>query len=74
MRENLIQEKNNGSLSGHFGVKKTLDLVQRYYYWPKLPRDVKRYVEKCGVYQREKGGSSNASLYQPLPVPNRPWE
>lgn len=74
MRENLIQEKHNGSLSGHFGINKTLDLVQRYYYWPRLPRDVRRYVEKCGVCQRAKGGSSNASLYQPLPVPNRPWE
>ena len=30
MRENLIQEKHNGSLSGHFGIKKTLELVQRY--------------------------------------------
>ena len=27
MRENLIQEKHNGSLSGHFGINKTLELV-----------------------------------------------
>ena len=40
MRENLIQEKHNGSLSGHFGINKTLELVQRYYFWPKLARDI----------------------------------
>lgn len=27
MRDNLIQEKHNGSLSGHFGVNKTQELV-----------------------------------------------
>ena len=49
MRENLIEEKHNGSLSGHFGTNKTLDLVQRYYFWLKLARDVQRYVEQCGI-------------------------
>ena len=28
MRENLIQEKHNGSLSGHFGVNKTIELFR----------------------------------------------
>lgn len=45
MRENLIQEKHNGCLSGHFGLNKTLELVQHFYYWPKIQRDVRRYVE-----------------------------
>ena len=36
MRENLIQEKHNGSMSGNFGLNKTLDLVERFYYWPKM--------------------------------------
>ena len=74
MRENIIQEKHNGSLSGHFGINKTLELVQRYYFWPKLARDVQRYVEQCGICQRAKGGSRNEGLDQPLPIPNRPWE
>lgn len=74
MRENFIQEKHNGSLSGHFGVNKTMELVQRFYYWPKMSRDVTRYVEQCVVCMKEKGGASNVSMYQPLPIPNRPWE
>lgn len=74
MRDKIIQEKHNGNLSGHFGINKTLELVQRFYYWPKLLRDVTRYVEQCVVCMKEKGGSSNAGLYQPLPVPNRPLE
>ena len=36
--------------------------------------DVRRYVESCVICQKEKGTSSNASLYQPLPIHTRPWE
>ena len=34
MRENLIQEKQNGNLSGHFGINKTMELVQRFTIGP----------------------------------------
>ena len=63
MRENLIQEKQNGCMSGHFGVNKTIELVQRFYYWPKLVRDVTMYVEQCLVCMKAKGGMNNVGLY-----------
>ena len=31
-------------------------------------------MEQCTICQKEKGTSSNAGLYQPLPIPDRPWE
>ena len=74
MRENLIQEKHNGSMSGHFGLNKTQDLVERFYYWPKYQRDMRRYVEKFSVCQKEKDTTSNAGIYQPLSAPSRPLE
>ena len=74
MRENLIQEKHNGSLSGHFGIRKTMELVQRFCYWPKMSKDITNYVEQCVICLKEKGGSSNVGLYRPLPILNRPWE
>lgn len=72
VRENIIQEKHCGSMASHFGIDKTLDLVRRYYYWPKLPTDVRKFVETCQVYQRAKGHTSNAGLYTPLPIPSKP--
>lgn len=74
MTENLIIEKHSGSLGGYFGCDKTLDRVKRFYYWPKMHLDVNKFVEGYGICQRAKGSSSNAGLYQPLPIPNRPWE
>ncbi|GKD23630.1 putative CCCH-type zinc finger family protein, partial [Tanacetum coccineum] len=58
---------------GHFGRDKSIALVERKYFWPKLRRDVTRHVERCQVCQRSKGVSTNAGLYTPLPVPSFPW-
>ena len=74
MRDNIIQEKHSGALSGHFGLDKTLELVHRNYFWPKLQKDVRKFVEECTICQKSKGKSTNAGLYQPLPIPSRPWE
>ena len=74
MRENIIKEKHNGGLSGHFGQDKNFAQVNVFYYWPKMQIDVKRFVEKCRICQHAKGRSQNTGLYQPLPIANRPWD
>ena len=55
-------------------MRKTIKLVQRFYYWPKLVKHVNKYVEKCMVCIKVKGEISNVGLYQPLPIPNMPWD
>eukprot|EP00253_Pinus_taeda_P025527 PITA_25527 len=74
MRENIIQEKHSGGLAGHFGIDKTIAQVRHFYFWPKLQRDVQRYVSRCKICQLEKGHSQNTGLYLPLPIPSRPWD
>lgn len=59
----MIQEKHNGSLSGNFGLKKTLELVQKFYYWPKMQKVIRRYVEQCELCQKAKGIIANIGLY-----------
>uniref|UniRef100_T1J180 RNA-directed DNA polymerase n=1 Tax=Strigamia maritima TaxID=126957 RepID=T1J180_STRMM len=34
-------------LSGHAGISKTLHRAQQLYYWPKMSKDIKRYVLGC---------------------------
>lgn len=36
MRENIMKEKHQGSLGDHFGVDKTLEHMNRHYFWPKM--------------------------------------
>ena len=67
MRENSMQEKHSIGLPGHFGQDKTFSHVSNFYFWPKMQHDVKKFVERCIIYQHAKGRSQNTRLYQPLP-------
>ncbi len=37
--------------SGHPGVKKTYDRVLRYFFWPRLKRDISAYIKQCHTCQ-----------------------
>ena len=45
--------------SGHFGIKKTLNLLNRYFWWPSSNPDTKDYVRSCEIYCRSKVSKHN---------------
>ncbi|XP_071939930.1 uncharacterized protein [Coffea arabica] len=47
IRDLLIQESHSGGLMGHFGVTKTLAVLQEHFHWPRMRKDVERIVERC---------------------------
>jgi hypothetical protein len=74
MRENLLKEKHNGGLAGNFGHDKTFEKLNESYFWMVMRADVKRFVDRCRIFQHSKGKRQNAGFYQPLPIPERPWD
>jgi hypothetical protein len=74
MRENLLKKKHSGGLAGHFGHDKTFVKLSESYFWLGMRVDVNRFVDICRVCQHSKGRKQNAGFYQPLPIPERPWE
>ena len=36
--------------------------------------EVIKFVNKCRICQHAKGKRQNTGLYQPLPIPERPWD
>ena len=47
MHELLMREVHEGGLMGHFGVRKTLDVLHEHFFWPKIKRDVERVYARC---------------------------
>ena len=70
----FLQEAHGGGLMGHFGVKKTEDVLAGHFFWPKMRRDAERYVSRCTTCNKAKSRLNPHGLYMPLPVPRVPWE
>uniref|UniRef100_A0A803TCI3 Gypsy retrotransposon integrase-like protein 1 n=1 Tax=Anolis carolinensis TaxID=28377 RepID=A0A803TCI3_ANOCA len=52
-----------------------MHLILRDFWWPKIRKDVEKYVNTCPVCQRSKTRREKPSgLLHPLPTPSRPWE
>ncbi|KAK1694091.1 hypothetical protein QYE76_010788 [Lolium multiflorum] len=68
------EESHAGGLMGHFGREKTLLMLADHFYWPKMRRDVDRYVKRCITCNKSKSKLKPHGLYTPLPAPTTPWE
>ena len=52
VRAELLQIYYDNALAGHFGEKKTLDLLSRKYYQPSITADVVNYISTYNLCQR----------------------
>jgi hypothetical protein len=43
----LIREAHYSQVAGHFGIEKTVDVLHKHFYWPKLRLDVGKYIRSC---------------------------
>jgi hypothetical protein len=58
---------------GHFGSKKTDEVLSTHFFWPMMRKDVEQFVARCATCQKAKSQLNPRSLYMPLPVPFVPW-
>lgn len=59
LRQLLLQTAHD--TSGHMGVKKTYTLLLKRFFWPKLKRDVSKYIQSCHTCQLTGKHSLNKS-------------
>lgn len=69
LRDSLIKELHAGGLFAHLGRDKIVELVEERYFLPHLGRDVTKFIQRCSICQRGKGGIQNTRFYTPLSVP-----
>ena len=70
----ILRRSHDSKTAGHFGQVKTLEMVSRDYYWPRMRQYVNLYVNSCDTCSRNK--SPRHAKYgplKPLPVPSTPW-
>ena len=73
IRTLLISEAHDPIYSGHFGVEKTLEKLQRTWVWPRMLGDVRRYIRTCSKCQRTKHDTAKArGLLHPI-LAMHPW-
>lgn len=75
IKDEIITNQHTELLAGHPGRDKTLELIQRSYWWPSMRADVEQFVSRCDSCQRNKALSRKpAGTLNPLPIPVTPWE
>jgi hypothetical protein len=70
----LIWEAHYSRMEGHFGMKKNMDILHIYFYWPKFRQDVSMYIIFCSTYAISRTSIKKKALYTPLLTLERPWE
>jgi hypothetical protein len=74
MHLQLIHRTHASGPGGHPGRVKTLDLMNRKYWWPKMSIAVRSYCNACLLCDKTKTPRSlPTGFLKPLPVPLAPW-
>lgn len=53
-RATLLRQLHDAPTAGHLGSHKTFTRLQTRHYWPKMRKDVAKYVSKCRTCQQSK--------------------
>ncbi len=75
MHMKLLQEVHDQSFIFHLNNERTINLVQRFYYWSNHQATIRQYIWNCFIYQRSKV-SKNAinELHQSLSISLEWWK
>ncbi|QRW09646.1 Transposon Tf2-1 polyprotein [Ceratobasidium sp. AG-Ba] len=75
IRKDILASRHDNLAAGHPGQFRTLELVNRKYYWKSLKKTVNLYVSNCELCIRNKHSNQvPPGLLNPIELPSRPWD
>ena len=75
LRLEVLSKCHDSPIGGHAGIQKTIELVTRNYWWPKLTLFVEQYVRSCETCAMAKASRHKPyGKLMPIPIPGQPWK
>ena len=75
VRKEILFDYHNSRISGHIGYLRTYELIHRNYFWPFMIKEIKNYVDRCELCQKNKSSNQQPQgLLEPLPIPKKKWQ
>lgn len=74
MRHELLTNHHDSFQAGHFGWKRTEDLITRQFWWPAIRTDIMNHCKNCLECQKHKSSNKRPfGLLNPLEIPDTRW-
>jgi len=73
--EQILESEHDTKVAGHMGQDKTIELIQRNFWWPTMNERIIDFVQSCPECQRNKASRHQPyGLSLPLELPYAPWQ
>lgn len=64
----------DSKIGGHQGINKTYQKIKRRYKWPKMKKEIEKYIKTCNICQLNKSGKSTKMKMVLVKPANFPFE
>jgi hypothetical protein len=72
--QTVLESEHDSKIVGHFGQDKTIELIRRNFWWPRMDETIIDYIQSCVECQKDKAARHQKyGLLQPLELPYAPW-
>jgi len=73
--QRVMESEHDTKVAGHMGQDKTIELIRRNFWWPKMNERIIDFVRSCPECQKNKVARHQPyGLSSPLELPYAPWQ
>jgi len=73
--QRILESEHDTKVVGHMGQDKTIELIRRNFWWPKMKERIVDFVRSCPECQQNKVSRHQPyRLSSPLELPYAPWQ
>jgi len=71
----ILESERDSKIARHMGEDKTIELIRRNFWWPKMDECIINYIQSCPECQKNKAARHHPyGLSSPLELPYAPWQ